>query len=349
MKPLYLNRAGGIVDPQLTKLRVKNPSLLYRQFVGEMRSLLGLSMHDFLGFAQNATTSIIYALTPILKKNNPFKILVSSHEIRWYKDLFSLGRLPIGETTYPNYAGQRKVAFIKKSMTVFDPHAFIKNPQKFLPSHRPAIIVISHVSRLTGELFMTPKIYRIIKRMHKDNIVIVDGCQAVGAIFVRPQSMSDIYVGVTSKFIGAEPHIGFYWVRSSLAKKYGIKPKSINLQLFSRELYSAVHALRILRRTGMNISSIRSYFEKSLNKVHIPFLKMPAGQRHILLIPAKRKKLSQIIEILEKKGIIAASNTSYSIREPVNPALRISITPHMERKDVDYVVHALEELKSGLI
>ena len=99
----------------------------------------------------------------------------------------------------------------------------------------------------------------------------------------------------------------------------------------------------------MNISSIRSYFEKSLNKVHIPFLKMPAGQRHILLIPAKRKKLSQIIEILEKKGIIAASNTSYSIREPVNPALRISITPHMERKDVDYVVHALEELKSGLI
>ena len=348
MKSLYLNYTDGRVVPQLAKLKVKNPMLLYRQLIKSIQHLLGLSTDDFLGFAQNVTTGVIYSLLPILEKNKNFKILVSAHEIRWYKKLFARGVLPVEETTYPNYAGQKKIHFIKKSITVFDPRTFAARPDIFLSSKKPTMIIISHVSRLTGELLITPMLYRAIKKINKENIVVVDGSQAVGAISVKPHLISDIYIGLTSKFIGAEPHIAFYWVCSHVAVQYNIQPKSINPRLFSKEIYSAVHAMHNLKKRGINVSSIRRYLEKSFKKNHIPFLVLPNGQKHIFLIPVAKRSIPSTLKELEQKGIIISSNISYSMREPNHSCLRIAITPHLKKKDVDYVVKAFGLLKNGL-
>jgi len=345
-KILYLNQADGRVVPELKSLKIKNASLLFKRFTKAIRKILSLSNKDFLGFAQNATSSLIYGLLPILKKNKDITILISNHEIRWYKKLFVTGKLPIQETTYPNYAPQIKIDFIKKKTVLFDPEIFVKKPEKFLSSKKPVLIILSHVSRLTGELFITPKLYQRIKKINKDNIVVIDGCQAVGAAKVAPHTISDFYVGVTSKFIGAEPHIAFYWINQRLVKKYNIIPQSINPKLFFREIYSAVCALNILNKKGLDVHELRTYFEKKLKDFKISFLKLKNQQDYIILIPENRSKITNTIKKLKQHGVIVSSNILFSIREPKHPSLRVSVVASLKRKDIDHVVELIAKIKS---
>ena len=347
-KTLYLNQAEGIVLPKLKALKRGDVIRLSQQFQRLLRGLLNVSNTEFLGSSQNATSSLIYSLLPILQNRQDFQIFISAHEIKWFKTLFTAGRLPVKETTYPNYAPQKKINFIKKKVTVFDPYLFIKNPRSFVNQKIPAIVILSHVSRLTGELFVTPGVYRKIKALNKANILVVDGSQAVGAMRVDPHIISDIYIGVTSKFINAEPHISFYWVSQQIADTYGIISRSINPRLFFREIYSAVNNLKILQKNTHNVHAIRKYFETKLKEYKINFLKYKYQQDHIILIPEKRSKLGSIIKKLKRQGIIISPNTSYSIQEPKDPALRISITPRLKISDINYFVDKMAQIKHGL-
>src|SRR5688572_23953682 len=119
MKDIYMDQAWGIQKPNIEKLPA-NPEKLLTELNNQTRKLLGISDQDFLSFSQNATTSLIHSLLPILNSKN-YKVLVSSHEIKWLEDLFSTGKLPVNKTTYPNYAKLESVPFIKKPFKVFDP------------------------------------------------------------------------------------------------------------------------------------------------------------------------------------------------------------------------------------
>lgn len=345
MKSLYLNQADGRKEKQLDSIKIKNPSVLYKSFQIHIRQLLRLSKNEFLGFAQNATSCIIFALSPILKRKR-YRILVSNHEIRWYKDLFEDGKLPVKETTYPNYAPQIKLPFIKREISFFDPHVFIKKPEKFLSNTTPTIIVLSHVSRMTGELFATQKLYKAIKKINPENIVIIDGSQAVGILQFVPISISDIYIGITSKFIGAEPHIAFYWVSKKVATEYQIPSQTINPKLFSKEIYSAERALRALKKGKRNLSLVRKTFEAVLSKNNIPFLRLPLQAKHILLMPEKKIRLKKIVDKLNKNGIVVSSNIGYSICEPKKPAVRISIIPQLTKKQIEFAIKKIKEIRN---
>ncbi len=344
MKELYLNEADGRKPKKLTDLKLKNPERLYRDFTQRIQSLLSIDKGEFLGFAQNATTNLLYIVLPILKKKKNYKIYMSAHEIKWYKKLFDAGRLPIENTTFPNYVKQSPISFVKKRVTLFDPEAFVKNPRKVLSTLEPAIIILSHVSRMTGEIFATQKLYKQIKSINKNNIIVIDGAQAIGALSCRPSRLSDVYIGVTSKFIGAEPHIGFCWVNRVLVKEYAFKEWNIEPKKFFREIYSTLEVLKKRRSWKRTIKEVRTSFDKKLQHYSIPHLKVKNQVPYIALIPIQKRLLAKKLQGLKKKGIIISSNTKWSIKEPRVPALRVSLTPVLSNKEIEYFSKTVSEI-----
>ena len=340
MKVIYLNHADGRKPRKLSKLKVKNPTQLFHSLILEIRKILNISKNDFLSFSQNTTTSLIKILIPLLKDNN-YKILLDSHEIHWYKTLFIKGRMPINEVTYPNYAKLRRVPFLKKRVTYFEPNKLAENPGKIL-GKKPAIVIISHVSRLTGGILLTSKLYKKIKKINPKNIVIVDGSQAVGSMKTRVKTLADIYIGVTSKFIQAEPHIGFCWISSKIVRDFKIKKWDIEPYEFHREIYSAYNCLKTLNEER-GVKTQRSHLKKLLKKAGIPLCQISHQIDRLLLVPSNHP--TEAVKRLEKMGIIISSNTGFSVAEPKIPGLRISLSSQLSNKDIKIVVQALVEIK----
>ena len=340
MEEIYLNHADGRKPRKLSKLKVKNPTQLFHLLILKIREILSISKNDFLSSSQNTTTSLIKILMPLLKNNN-YQIFLDSHEIHWYKTLFIKGGMPTNEVTYPNYAKLRQVSFLKKRVTYFEPNKLAENPGKIL-GKKPAIVIISHVSRLTGGILLTSKLYKKVKKLNPKNIVIVDGSQAVGAMKIRVKTLADIYIGVTSKFIQAEPHIGFCWISSKIVRDFKIKKWDIEPYEYRREIYSAYRYLKILSRKR-SVWAQRSFFKKRLKRVGIPISQIPHQVSHLLLIPSTHS--TEVVKRLKKKSIIVSSNIGFSVKEPKIPGLRISLSPQLSNKDIKIVVQALVEIK----
>lgn len=82
------------------------------------------------------------------------------------------------------------------------------------------ILYISAISRLTGERLINREKYRILKQQFPESIIVVDGAQMVGAMIEDVSQFSDIFLGLSSKFIGANPHIAFAWISPKMLKKF---------------------------------------------------------------------------------------------------------------------------------
>lgn len=346
MSKIYLDQAWGIRESNINKSPAR-PEKLFSELNSQIRKLLNISSQEFLSFSQNATTSLIHSLFTILNRKN-YKIFVSSHEIKWLEDLFSKGKLPTNKTTYPNYAKLENVSFVKKTFKVFDPLTLISNPQKVL-GKAPCIVILSHVSRLTGETLASHKAYSAIKKLNKDNIVVIDGCQAVGAIPVKAKTVSDIYLGVTSKFIGAEPHIGFAWIRKEVVRKFSIKFWNVDATIFAKETYSAVHALKKLTINPKKVLAIRRTFESYLRNNSLGIAKGTNQTAHISIVPTK-KSLDKAVTYLLSQHFVVSPNTGWSIKEPKTPGIRVSLTSNTTNSQIKKLSEILGSMKkSGLL
>lgn len=341
-----MDQAWGIQKPNIGKGPTK-PEKLFIKLDDQVRKLLDISKQEFLSFSQNATTSLIYSLLPILEQGD-YKIYIGSQEIRWVAGMFEKGKLPTNECTYPNYAKLEKVPFLKKPFNIFDPKDLINNPKKTI-GRKPCIIIFSHISRVTGETFASQKLYSAIKKLNKENIVVVDGCQAVGATLTKPNRLSDIYVGVTSKFIGAEPHIGFAWIKKEIVKRFNIKPWRISPTIFSKEIYSAVRALNKLEINPRRTLIVRKAFEGYLRVNNVEFFKGINQAAHILIV-LTRKSLKKTIQTIKTKGYTVSPNTGWSIKEPYIKGVRISLTPRTPINQLKIFANVLGSMKkSGLL
>jgi len=340
MKQLYLNHAEGI-KPPLIRRGISRQSALanFRFFEKGVRGILRTPPKEFVSFSQNITTLIINILLPVLKKDS-YEVYICSHEIRWFKTLFKIGRLPSYETTYPNYASQVELAFLKKMVHIFDPEEFLKNPKKIIGSKK-SIIIFSHISRMTGEYIAGKNVYDEIKKINFDNIVIVDGAQAVGAIHLKIKSLADVYLGTTSKFINAEPNISFCWIRKKLAKKFNINFENIDSYKFSKEIYSSILSLKKLVINPQKIKKYRKVLSLLLKKKSLFILEAKSQAPHIAIIPWNKLKLDKKVEELRDTGFIVSANTGYSIKEPKIPGIRISLTPQLTFKQLEQFVDCL--------
>lgn len=338
---LYFNDADGRKAKKLTGFTVRqNSDVLYGYLVQQLRSLLALSHKDYLSLSQNTTTNLIRASLPILQLGN-HDVYISTHEILFFKLLFQTGTLPTRSTTHPNYAHQYPEAFIKKRVRYFQPATILKTLQHRQQYKNPAIIIVSHVSRITGARLVTDRFYRAIKRVNPKNILIVDGGQAVGAIPIDVKKISDVYFGVTSKFIGAEPHISFCWIRKALVSEYNIAQWALDSHKYSREIFSAVHALRGFQKEKLNIHKIRMYIEQQLTLHNIPFWKPRTQIDNILLLPVAKDSIDDIITALSRKKVYISSNTHWGISEPKVSCLRISLSSRSTRHGIDCLIDAL--------
>ncbi|MFA5131261.1 MAG: aminotransferase class V-fold PLP-dependent enzyme [Patescibacteria group bacterium] len=340
MTPIYLNQAEGIRPPMITEKISRRSALNNSKILEkEIRKILGATPNDFLAFSQNITTSLINVLLPILNKTN-YEIYICSHEIRWFKTLFKIGTLPTHETTYPNYARQEEVAFIKRKINIIDPADLINNPAKKI-GRKDAIIIFSHVSRLTGEIIASQKLYREIKKINPNNIIIVDGAQAIGAMPVKAKSLSDVYIGTSSKFIGAEPLVAFCWVSKALINNFLINVWSIDPIKFCREVYSSISALKKLIINPKITSKHRNELKLFLKTKNLSVLEEKAQAPHIAIIPWKRSLVEKKINDLRKSGYIISSNIGYSIKEPEISGLRVSLTPQTTAEQLKQLVTLL--------
>lgn len=341
-----MDESWGVRKPSIKRVSV-DQKVLSKELGVCTRKLLSISEKEFLAFSQNATTSLIYSLLPILTSKK-YKVFISSHEIIWLRTLFSSGKLPGKKTTYPNYAKLKNIKFLKQSFQVFDPLALLDNPKKIIGSD-PCVLILSHISRMTGEIFASSRVYSEIKGLNKDNIVVIDGCQAVGAIPVRPSHLSDIYLGVTSKFIGAEPHIGFCWVRQEIVRNFDIKPWTIDPIYFIKEIYSAVQSLKKLNIISKKVLTIRTMFKRYLEKYDIRVLETKNQASHIVIIPTK-KSLDELIDYIRQRGYKVSSNTGWSIVQPTIPGIRVSLTLKTSDTQIKKLANILGSMKnSGLL
>lgn len=338
---IYLNDADGRKERVLTEFSInKKPDLLFAELIAGLKKLLSLTNNDFLSLSQNTTTNLIRALLPILGRKK-YDVYISTHEVKYFKLLFERGALPTQYATSPNYARQKSEKFIKKGVGFFEPNILVDKIQQILSPRKPSIVILSHVSRVTGELLVTEKIFQKIKRINSENILIVDGAQAVGAITVNVKKISDIYLGVTSKFIGAEPHLSFCWIQKNIVRKYQINQWTLDSREYVKEIYSAVRAVDNLKTKDENISDKRKYLEKKLSKHNIPIWKPESQVDNILLIPLNKNSLDKTIVNLSSKGIIVSSNTNWSNEEPELPCLRVSISSRTTTKQIDGFIREL--------
>ncbi len=341
---IYLNYSDGRKIKQLENTSIKNYTKNFQDFCFLLKRLLHLGKNDSLSFSQNLTTSLIFSLKPILEKSD-YNIFISNHEIKWFKTLFGTGKLPVRETTYPNYVKQKSVPFIKKDVTLFNPEVNLENIEKVIRK-KPAIIIISHVSRMTGERFVNEKLYREIKKINPHNILIVDGSQSVGILSVNPKKISDIYLGVTSKFINAEPHIGFCYISKSLRKKYNMDQWSIDPKEFSREIYSTLVNIKKVIINSKILRQKRNYLEKLIKENDLTVYKTQNQVDYIVTIPWKRN-IEKVINNLKEYNIHVFHNKKYSITEPKNPGIRISFTSKTKITDFKKLVQKLIEIKKS--
>ncbi len=338
---LYLNQADGRKEKKLENTIISNENELFDQVKDGLKKLLTIPENGNIFLVQNATTALIELLIPILSNTNEYEVLISAHEIKWFKTLFEKGRMPKEEVTYPNYAPLEEKDFIIYPFKIFDPNEFIKNPEKFIQKDKKQIVIMSHVSRMTGELLVTEILYKDIKNINSDAILIVDGSQAIGAIPVNIISISDAYIAVTSKFIDAEPHIGILTICPSLINNFKIKIQEIKPFTFTKELYSTKTALVTLEINQENTQIVKEYLNEKLTdngfRIYNTYNQVP----HIALVEINNP--DKIVELLKQKGVIVSTNTQWSIVETNTPCLRISITSKTTAENIDQFIKILQE------
>ncbi len=147
--------------------------------------------------------------TKILRIISPEQVTFWPHELRWNSYIFGTGYIPEKENvfTYPDRIfqnGEREKPKIKKISR--SPYRISRN---FLNS---TCIYVSRISRLDGRSMMNEDLYRWIKSRDPNSIVIVDTAQTIWALIEDVSKYCDIALGISSKFIGSNPHLAFGWI-----------------------------------------------------------------------------------------------------------------------------------------
>ncbi len=206
MKITYLNDPSGLKPAQLNNISVDNAELLAEKCVNFICTYLVKTNKDRFYFAQNLTTHFVDILSLVKKKTPEIKkIYISSHELKWLAQMFQNKDFQ-PDATHSNYHENSKITYPKYDIEIFD---FEKTNTIIESSNQSSIFYISHISRMTGETVDIENIFKTLKSKNPDSILIIDGAQALGAQpLLEINNVADVYLGISSKFIGAEPELG---------------------------------------------------------------------------------------------------------------------------------------------
>ncbi len=344
---VYLNDPDGRKVSCLTNVKVDQPERLLESVSSFMCLHFMRTDKSKLFFAQNISTHLAQLLGIIKSERKDIsKIYVSSHEIKWIKNMLETdGYQP--SATHSNYHENTIINSPTFNVEVFPFEDVEKTINKVT---EPIIFFISHVSRLTGEVSDIASIYKSIKS--KNSILIVDGSQSVGAIGpVEIKDVGDVYLGVSSKFIGAEPHLGFAFISDNFFDKY-IKDTNnypaFDAVVHAKDIYSLSENLKnplYSSDYSTHIINLKKYaLEKmeSLDK-NILFLSKNQAQNFLTLNFGSIEKNKSFVEFSKNLGVTVSDNTEWSIAEPTVPLVRIGLSVRVTKKDIDSLIEIVSK------
>ncbi len=351
MKTIYLNDADGRKSPLIDR----QPALSGNELAFHLKTHLAPHFHvdpTDLYFEQNFSSHLAQVII-WFRKVHPecHDIWVDSHEIRWVETMLASGQLPLDEMTYPNYAPPYQKTFPPSRVHRFDPVEFCKAPERFL-SQSPQIVVMSHVSRITGQLFPIGKIHEFLQQYSCDSVLVVDAAQVVGAQYETFDQHVEAYIAVSSKFIGGEPHLGIACFSSEFQHRYMANQASPEIETshYAKELFSALQSLQTPAFQDdypSRIRTLKQWVEQEFSTISgIEVITAENQVPHILtLYVGTREQTREMVTQLRKRfGIIVFHNLDYSLVEPEIPCVRVSISARASKNDLECLGNALREL-----
>jgi len=158
------------------------------------------------------------------------KVIMSDHEYLALHRLLEKGVFDIWLTTWQNFGigalDNTKLVIPASEVQVIklDEKPLSVVRQIAIPNDGPAVLVLSHVSRIDGRMVNFQGVYEELKLLNERRsepnkiYLVVDGSQAVGTFEFKAEGSCDAYLGSSSKAIGAEPTLGFAYVSDELLK-----------------------------------------------------------------------------------------------------------------------------------
>lgn len=347
MESVYLNDPNGLKPPKLSSVNVENAKELEKGCADFLCKHLIQTDAGKVFFAQNMSTHLAH-ITSLIKKVSLeiAHVYISDHEIKWMKELLETPDLQ-PDATYSNYHRNEYIAHPSFTVKTIKFNEF---PDAVRETEVPSIFFISHVSRLTGEIVDIASLYKLIKDTNPNSLLIVDGAQSLGALEpIDVNTSCDVYSGLSSKFIGAEPHLGMFFSSDSFYNKYiGSRQNypEFDTEAHSKDLFSLWENLQnpgYLENYHSHITSIKNYALESLKDSSIIYTP-PHQAANFLTLNFGSKEANQIfVSKAEESGIIVSDNTQWSITEPDMPLVRVGISVRTTKDDIDKLVKVIEK------
>jgi hypothetical protein len=262
------------------------------------------------------------------------------HELKWNAKLFRWNTIAEEDFTFSN----RFFSDSTLGKTVLEqvPSDFSIEGKGTL--NQKDIYYTSVISRLSGERLMTPQKYQELKQTYPHLTIIVDYAQTIWALIEDVTQFSDIALWVSSKFIGANPHLWFAWISPEMLEKF---PQLGELNSIARPDYMVDYAGLI--HHGENIREVNEQWvlsEKILEhrrqiltilESHwlSPIVSTGQPNHFITFAPSSRKYTKQFEIGMRKKWIILSTTLwKWSFDERwISPRIRMGV--NYETTDAD--------------
>lgn len=342
-----LNAADGRKRKTLSHRRC---GLSPRTLVGKVADLLarewGVSL-ETIAFSQNVSTHVAQVVNLVSQTEPVGRVLVDKDEVPWTARQFVEGRTIDDEMTYPNFAPLQRLGVRKQEVISLD-CGDLDTFDTSSMGQEVNILVLCHVSRTTGVEIPVERFYRRWKRARPQDVIIVDGAQVLGARSFSVAELSDVYLSVSSKFLGAQPNLGFAYLSPAFRNDYcrahdypGFAQDS-----FFDELASCFLAWRTLPPDyERKIRHLRCEAEELFLRHGLPLAKFPGQVDHIATIETRSAALARSMQrALGEVGVNVFHNLDYSIAAPEVPCLRISLSARSRASDLERFVDAYQEV-----
>ncbi len=215
-------------NAHISNLKIHQENINELKSLENLRSLISnyLNVNQNISFRNNTTSILIDVLQSIDVKDDYTLI---------YSDL----EHPCVQNVIPHFFPKDKIVFLKLYDLLLDGD-FEKIEEKLSAVYaEKSIYLFSHVLWNTGVKLNIELMSKNIKKHNSDNLIIIDGAQAVGNL---PQLFSnefenniiDFYVGCTHKWIGTKNLLGFVVVSDEIM----LKKQSIVNKIFLKDIFS---------------------------------------------------------------------------------------------------------------
>lgn len=349
MVPLYLNDPNGLKEPKLSGIQVVNPQELFEASRRFLCTNLIQADPLITFFGQNQGTHAANVATLVEQINPSIKTaIVSNHEIRWLKEMFEIpGYQP--DSTHSNYHPNEPVHSPTFAVRLADFPSFADTIRT---TEGPAIFYVSHISRLTGETQDIQELCRLVRAQHPDSVLMIDGAQALGVTEpVDVNGSSDVYLGMSSKFLGAEPNLGFAFFAQDFAKKYHIQehyplfnPKAYDKDLFS--LWESLQNPLYQSDYHSYIVGLKAYAEQKMREHAPSLLYVPPKQSpgFLTLDFGSKGGAEQFVAYAAEHGVIISDNANdaWSIIPAPKPLVRVGISVRTTAADIDKLIDLVQ-------